>query len=452
MENVTHSLIGVVIGEAVWRLAKGGERTRKRKRSSRDTATADEGRPTQRFPRTQDPLRSGLLWAAVLGSNLPDFDFLLRPIVQGGNLGYLLHHRGFTHTLLLSPLLALIAAGVGAWIFRRKVPTRAQSVPRGPIPWIPLLAAGWLGVALHVTADFWNDYGVHPFWPLSRQWFYGGVIFILEPLLWCVLLPFAYFNSRTRFARGFCLFLGAAILVAAWSVGLLPFPVAAAVTLTAIVFFMLQRYRRVSIEIPVAGVFLVLGSFTWGALQVREIVRASLPLAEFEHQVVTSPAPGNPLCWRVVVSSTQGDRYRARLGVFSLAPPFLRARWPSLGPERCFARGMSDGRTAPLDPVEAEALRILALSGHVNWLGEFHGSLGQFRKIVETHCRARQLLRFVRVPFWTPAGRSILIGDMRYDREKGLGFAEIEAEEGEPCLKLEPSWVAPGGSLFSDLF
>ena len=53
---------------------------------------------------------------------------------------------------------------------------------------------------LHIGMDFTNNYGVHPFWPLSNRWFYGDAVFIAEPLLWAACAPLA-FTFRTTLAR-----------------------------------------------------------------------------------------------------------------------------------------------------------------------------------------------------------------------------------------------------------
>ena len=68
MDNVTHSLIGIALARTV---------------------------PERRLAE-----RTGLIAAAILGANLPDFDFIIPSLMssEGGHkLSYLLQHRGFTH-------------------------------------------------------------------------------------------------------------------------------------------------------------------------------------------------------------------------------------------------------------------------------------------------------------------------------------------------------------------
>ena len=45
-------------------------------------------------------------------------------------------------------------------------------------------------------------------------------------------------------------------------------------------------------------------------------------------------------------------------------------------------------------------------------------------------------------------GDGLVIGDLRYDRENGLGFSEIEVDsDAEPCPTLVPPWVPPRADL-----
>ena len=74
MDNVTHSLAGLLLAEGVVQVQ------------------ARRGRPLS------GAARSAVYFTSLLSNNLPDLDFLYAPITHG-QLGYLLHHRGMTHTL-----------------------------------------------------------------------------------------------------------------------------------------------------------------------------------------------------------------------------------------------------------------------------------------------------------------------------------------------------------------
>lgn len=109
---------------------------------------------------------------SALANNIPDIDPIHTGITKPPPLGNLLHHRGHTHTLPIAWLLgALIALAVMKWIERRQ-----GAFARADQRW--LIGLGLLGATLHITMDFGNNYGVHPFWPADTHWYYGDSIFI----------------------------------------------------------------------------------------------------------------------------------------------------------------------------------------------------------------------------------------------------------------------------------
>src|SRR5215831_14952970 len=169
MDNVTHSLAGVLVAEVVC------------------LAWADA-------PDAGD-FRSAALWTSLVANNFPDLDFVYRRITPG-KLGYLLHHRGHTHTVLGALALSavtLLFVRAGTWLFRIRFDARK---------WWTLAGLATGGTLLHILMDYQNNYGVHPFWPLDNGWYYGDSLFIVEPLLWSVSIPVIALCCRTRVAAG----------------------------------------------------------------------------------------------------------------------------------------------------------------------------------------------------------------------------------------------------------
>ena len=114
-------------------------------------------------------VRYGTL-TAVIASNLPDIDSIAG---FWGTAAYLEHHRGITHSIIGIPLLSLLLAGVMYMFtgeFRRTF-------------WIALLAT-----ATHPALDYLNPYGLRPFLPWNRTWYYGDLLFIIDPYLDGILL------------------------------------------------------------------------------------------------------------------------------------------------------------------------------------------------------------------------------------------------------------------------
>ena len=156
--------------------------------------------------------RAAALTTAVLANNVPDFDFLYVGIT-GGRLGYLLHHRGHTHTLAAAPLLALLGVALVAFGFRLgKASAHAPATSR---TWA---CCATLGCVLHVFMDFGNNYGVHPFWPLYDGWLYGDAIFIIDPWLIIVLVGMGVGVSASRSLRGALRAGALGLLALAWAV------------------------------------------------------------------------------------------------------------------------------------------------------------------------------------------------------------------------------------------
>ena len=118
----------------------------------------------------------------TLAAEAPDLDVL--GYFRGPVYGFA-HHRGITHTLIGVPMMAgltvLVVWGVySLWHRRRKAPIQ----PRwGLLFWFACLA----GLS-HILLDFTNNYGVRPFSPFYPRWYSWDIVFIVEPVLWVILV------------------------------------------------------------------------------------------------------------------------------------------------------------------------------------------------------------------------------------------------------------------------
>src|SRR5690606_5175852 len=139
------------------------------------------------LPEATRRARVVLVTASALAQNPPDFAFLYAGITPG-KLGYLLHHRGHTHTLPVALVPALpLKAAARALLARGRPPAFD---PRA------LFGLTLLGPVLHIAMDFSNNYGVHPFWPFDNRWFYGDAVFSVEPWLWVAAFPALIASTR----------------------------------------------------------------------------------------------------------------------------------------------------------------------------------------------------------------------------------------------------------------
>ncbi|MEO8184169.1 MAG: metal-dependent hydrolase [Deltaproteobacteria bacterium] len=426
MDNVTHTLTGLAVAHAALYL---------------------RGRRLQAAAMAADPpaSRSATLLISALANNLPDLDFLYRGITPG-RLGYLLHHRGHTHTLLATVPLALFSLACVGALLR----LHGQRLPRAT--WGFLLGLAVLGGLLHVTMDFGNNYGVHPFWPFDDHWYYGDAIFIVEPWLMIALAGSVFGASRSRLARALMGLILVGLLSYAWRVAYGPSPLlapglAALLTLGAVGWLGWMHWgspsgRRAS-ALVVLGLLLSAQLFGRAAARAR-VSRALASSLGFELvSVASTPSPGNPLCWSLLaVGRSSGADAGASRDQYVVQQAFVSA-WPALwAPSACGA--FPTGTTAPLVP----PARPLPEEAGVHWGREFRAPLAELRALARRDCVARGFLRFARVPFWLQEqGRARLIGDLRFDRSPAVEFAELPLEPGASCPRLEPPWRPPLGLL-----
>ena len=148
MDNLTHSLIGAVLGQT------GLKR------------------------------RTGLaIPALIIGANLPDIDAGCS--IYG--IESLAMRRGITHGPIAMLVLPLLLAGALWWFDRWQARRGKRPEERLPIRFGWLLALSFIGCLTHPAFDWLNNYGIRLLEPFSSQWFYGDTLFIVDPWLWVIL-------------------------------------------------------------------------------------------------------------------------------------------------------------------------------------------------------------------------------------------------------------------------
>lgn len=240
-------------------------------------------------------------WAGatlLVSANVPDLDIVAAVAGPGG---YLVHHRGITHSLIgivaLAPLTAGLMLTLGRWIGRR----RDRGGDRSAFG--PLCLAALCGLASHLALDACNAYGIRPFLPFEASWYYNDWLAIVDPWMWLVPGLLLYWDSASTVRRHVLWGLGGAILTA-----IVVFSGAAAdwvewvwlggLTIAIVgVRFRTRKWRRVPARIVLAFVPLyVVGSWS--------LQRAALGLARDyappDHRVAVLPQPGAPGDWRLV--------------------------------------------------------------------------------------------------------------------------------------------------------
>lgn len=409
MDNLTHTLIGVLVGET----------------AARTTTPDEKGLPWQQR-------RNLFVTMAGIASNVPDLDFL-SSVVSGDKLEYLLEHRGYTHTVIGTlAMAAVVHVGCELWCRWRTWSLSARD--RVQLATLILVA-----LLLHVTMDLTNNYGVHPFWPVYNGWMYGDTIFIWEPLLWTAAAPLI-FILRTTVARTLVAALIATAIAVCFTSGLVP--VAFSVFMTALATAMAVTGRRAA---PRVALFAGIG--VWFAVtaifgvsrhtteaQVRSFVAAKLPGVTVLDYVLT-PMPANPVCWDVMLPLVDDEHYIVRHGVWSLLPGLMPAA-------QCPGRYLFRDTTSVLSSLEREN------APEVFWHGAMTMPRSELAQLARSHCEVAAFMQFARVPWALQREQSQIVGDLRYDREPELGFSEIEIG-GIPCPSSTPPWIPPRSDLLT---
>jgi inner membrane protein len=135
----------------------------------------------------------------MVASNLPDIDVL----AFASGIPVVALRRGWTHGVIAQLLLPVVLTAIVLAVDRRwplKGPVH-DTVTDPPARAGSLLLLSYIGVVTHVLMDLLNTYGVRLLMPLERRWFYGDVLFIVDPWLWIVLGAGIWLARRWRSVR-----------------------------------------------------------------------------------------------------------------------------------------------------------------------------------------------------------------------------------------------------------
>lgn len=324
--------------------------------------------------------------ALVVGANLPDIDGVT--YLVSGDLG-LYFRRGWTHgipavivwSFLLAGLLVLVDRLLGSRAARFRA----------------LLPLSLLAIATHPALDWLNTYGLRWLMPFDGIWFYGDALFIVDPWMW-LLLGGAVFLATSRGRWRTLAWGAAAVLPSLLVLGGAPDVVAGkALYLAGLAVFAALKWKR--FPATEAGLErLNRGALAGIAIYVAAMVTLSMSarratLAELARQgivaerVMVGPTPMSPFRKDVVVATPSSYLY----GTLEI--------WPSF-------RLVLNQREIPRpgdSAVVARALRDPRVRGFANW------ARFPWAEVEEE-----------------PEGDTVYLGDARYSRARGQGFANTE--------------------------
>lgn len=293
MDNLTHSLIGVAASKA------GLEK-----------------------------LSPGATTLCLLAANAPDADVITG--VFGGRWVYLHHHRGITHSIVGTTILALLLPCT-FYLVDLLIARLRKRAPK--IKLQGLVIASLVASATHPLMDWTNNYGVRFLLPWNPRWFYGDFVFIIDPVLWFLLGGAVFLvTANTRWKSvlwipvavvpSLLVFLGPAnrggltnpiVMRVLWFLGLV----------ALLIMFWRKVGPRFGVTVPriafvAMGVYL-LGLFTLHAVALRqarlEAERLSSLNSEEVLKIAAMPTLANPTRWQCVFE-TQRNAYRFDLSLF----------------------------------------------------------------------------------------------------------------------------------------
>ncbi len=435
MDNITHALAGLLLADAT--VSSVQRRVRRALPSGIDAPSL------ARF-------RRAAVLLGVTAAEIPDADLVYSgPMVAMGKLGYLLHHRGHTHTVLWALVSAAVLFGVARWWWQRGLRgserADASSAIVSRIGLRALLLLAIMGTLSHLLLDFTNSYGVHPFWPFDNRWYYGDAVFIVEPWLMVIAIPPLVWGPRSRLGRVLLFVALTAILGLCWFSGEASPTVALAVTIMALLGLLLQRTVSPATR-PATGItawITVTTLFFLSSWQSRAVV------GELVHNgalrdVVLTPAAADPRCFTAIVVTSTSSEYR--ITTATVAP------WSSaLDAAGCVELRSARARNTLGSLRAATGAVPFATSPAVAWEETWAVPRDAFVALATTRCEFAAAMRFMRTPVWSLDDRgAAVVADARFGA--GGGFAEISVGPSANCSlvgKWIPPWVPPRADLLS---
>lgn len=288
MENLTHTLVGLAVAKA------GAERA--------------------------SPYATTV---CLIAANAPDADIIA---ALDGWCTHLHHHRGITHSVVGTLALALLIP-ILFWGGDRLLARLHQRAPRARLRGLAL--ASLLACVTHPLLDWTNNYGVRPWLPFDDRWYYGDLVFIVDPYLWLILGSAGFLlASRTAWQKAFWIALALALTTLIWAVPArerFDLPLTTRLIwlagLAAIAWGAKTRVAerwgsKLAIgALVVVALYWVTLSIFHGAATERARVRAhQIARGERVERMAVMPTLANPTQWRVVFE-TESAVYRFELSL-----------------------------------------------------------------------------------------------------------------------------------------
>lgn len=253
----------------------------------------------------------------LIAANSPDIDIISWAF---GPAAYLEWHRGITHALVGFPVVALALAG-SISLYARFAGKQARF-------W-PLFFLSLIGTATHPLLDFTNAYGWRPFMPWNDRWHFIDLAFVADPWIWLGLGGILFLSKKQSQSSVLAWSALFALIVFLLLNVPIDWTIRVAWLFAGVVIIALkwrvdggEQSARLMNRCALAGLVIYLGAM--GILHAMAIYRAAevaqTAIAPNEQVVELSalPVEGNPLKWRIVISTETafhlGDVYLSGAG------------------------------------------------------------------------------------------------------------------------------------------
>lgn len=353
-------------------------------------------------------------WATtvcVLAANSPDSDIIVGLTTDRWN--YLHHHRGITHSIVGVIALALI------------IPTLVYAIERGvaavrqrqsKTSYRGLLIVSAIATATHPLMDWTNNYGVRPFLPWSARWFYGDLVFIVDPYIWLIVGGAAFLATSNRWPKIALWSLIGVVLVSA-SFGAASRPDAGVLNLQVVRivlpvgFAALAVIRITGIAKPhekrIAAAALCAVALYWGGLafvhrsayaDADELAnRVATGSKERVLRVAAMPTLANPFRWECVAETDKAIyRFPIKLGSRDTAPAVVDG-YSTQAADAVRRYEKPSGRDAEVISEASQDRRAQILLGFARF---------PIARVQEDNCVSQTLVQFADLRYTEPgAGR-----------------------------------------------
>ncbi len=400
MDNLTHSLVGFAVAK-----------------------TALYWWPNQK---KKNQLIAPPIYFVVLSmvaASFPDFDVLLQ-LYSPTKLNYLITHRGHTHSLwaLIPQGLVILGSFTLFLKYKNLALTKSLNLLAGFLVFINLL--------LHLSLDFLNNYGIHPFSPWNNKWYYGDMLHIIEPLLWLALMPFVL---RQITGRTFKYILPLCFLVVVFTFVKLEFMSWINAGLVIFMFLALAAAHRFlspkkSLLFSWVFTFLLVTTFytykLWSVHKVNDYFYKTQGFVP--NEIVLSALPSSPFCWEVMAITLTKKNYRVDHGNLS----HFNFRCQSFKSKS----GLSLNKS-----------QLIQQKGLI-WQGEYQVEIQDLMSEYSASCKLRHWFQFARVPVKIAGQYS----DYRYSLKSKEDISAFKVINGDTnCPKIKTHWTPPRQDLIN---